>query len=93
MVLLIGGGVVFSAWVVIYNITQVSPRQRVCPPKLPGRMNDPYASLSGAFSRSDTAFIELFRNPFGQSSPRNQAGMECQRPTTNQHDWLPVATA
>ncbi len=38
-VFLIGGGFLFFALVVIYNITQVSYRQRVCPPKLLGRMN------------------------------------------------------
>jgi MFS family permease len=39
VVLLTGGGVVVVALVVIYNITQVSYRQRVCPPRLLGRMN------------------------------------------------------
>ena len=39
VVLLIGGGVMFFALVVIYNITQVSYRQRACPPNLLGRMN------------------------------------------------------
>lgn len=39
VVLLIGGGAMYFALVVIYNITQVSYRQRVCPPNLLGRMN------------------------------------------------------
>lgn len=38
-VLLIAGGVLLYAQVVIYNITQVSFRQRVTPPALLGRMN------------------------------------------------------
>jgi MFS family permease len=37
--LLIGGGAMYFGVVVIYNITQVSYRQRVCPPNLLGRMN------------------------------------------------------
>ena len=37
--LLIVGGVVWSFTVVVYNIAQVSFRQRVCPPPLLGRMN------------------------------------------------------
>jgi MFS family permease len=39
VVLLISGGVLYSAFLVIYNITQISYRQRACPPKLLGRMN------------------------------------------------------
>jgi MFS family permease len=39
LVLLVAGGFVFFAFVVVYNITQVSFRQRVCPPHLLGRMN------------------------------------------------------
>ncbi len=34
-----GGGVSFYAFVVVYNVAQVSFRQRVCPPALLGRMN------------------------------------------------------
>ena len=37
--LLVGGGFVYFGFVVVYNITQVSFRQRVCPPGLLGRMN------------------------------------------------------
>lgn len=39
LVLLAVGGLVTWALIVIYNITQVSFRQRVCPPALLGRMN------------------------------------------------------
>lgn len=39
VVLLIAGGAMYFGVVVIYNITQVSYRQRVCPPNLLGRMN------------------------------------------------------
>jgi hypothetical protein len=39
MVLLPIGGLVEWAAVVVYNVTQVSFRQRVCPPELLGRMN------------------------------------------------------
>ncbi|HEY0217918.1 MAG TPA: MFS transporter [Cellulomonas sp.] len=38
-VTLIAGGVTFYAVVVIYNVAQVTFRQRVCPPALLGRMN------------------------------------------------------
>lgn len=38
-VVLIVGGVTFSFAVVLYNVAQVSFRQRVCPPALLGRMN------------------------------------------------------
>jgi MFS family permease len=37
--LLLVGGLVTWALIVVYNITQVSFRQRVCPPELLGRMN------------------------------------------------------
>ena len=37
--LLIAGGIVWSFTAVVYNIAQVSFRQRVCPPPLLGRMN------------------------------------------------------
>ena len=33
------GGVLFSFGVVVYNVAQVSFRQRLCPPALLGRMN------------------------------------------------------
>lgn len=36
---LIAGGVLFSFAVVVYNVAQVSFRQRLCPPPLLGRMN------------------------------------------------------
>ncbi|KGM14001.1 MFS transporter [Cellulomonas bogoriensis] len=36
---LAAGGAVFSFFVVVYNIAQVSFRQRLCPPALLGRMN------------------------------------------------------
>lgn len=36
---LITGGAIFTFTVVIYNIAQVSFRQRLCPPALLGRMN------------------------------------------------------
>ncbi len=36
---LIAGGVLFVSAVVVYNVAQVSFRQRVCPPALLGRMN------------------------------------------------------
>lgn len=36
---LIAGGALFSFWVVVYNVAQVSFRQRLCPPALLGRMN------------------------------------------------------
>lgn len=36
---LVAGGALFFGAVVVYNITQVSFRQRVCPPALLGRMN------------------------------------------------------
>lgn len=36
---LIAGGVLFYAMVVLYNVAQVSFRQRICPPPLLGRMN------------------------------------------------------
>lgn len=36
---LIAGGVLFYGAVVVYNVAQVSFRQRVCPPPLLGRMN------------------------------------------------------
>ncbi|MDO8105598.1 MFS transporter [Isoptericola sp. b441] len=36
---LAAGGVAFYAFVVVYNVAQVSFRQRVCPPALLGRMN------------------------------------------------------
>ncbi|GAA3804451.1 MFS transporter [Cellulomonas soli] len=38
-VLLVIGGVAFSFSVVVYNVAQVSYRQRLCPPALLGRMN------------------------------------------------------
>ncbi|MEZ0448460.1 MFS transporter [Cellulomonas sp. ICMP 17802] len=38
-VLLIAGGAVFGFGVIVYNVAQVSFRQRVCPPALLGRMN------------------------------------------------------
>jgi MFS family permease len=38
-VLLIAGGAVFGFAVIVYNVGQVSFRQRVCPPPLLGRMN------------------------------------------------------
>ncbi|MEV7972559.1 MFS transporter [Cellulomonas sp. NPDC089187] len=38
-VTLIVGGVLFSFSVVVYNVAQVSFRQRLCPPELLGRMN------------------------------------------------------
>ncbi|AEE45275.1 MFS transporter [Cellulomonas fimi] len=38
-VLLIAGGALFSFAVVVYNVAQVSFRQRLCPPALLGRMN------------------------------------------------------
>ncbi|GGC16850.1 MFS transporter [Cellulomonas carbonis] len=38
-VTLVGGGAVFSFFVVVYNVAQVSFRQRLCPPALLGRMN------------------------------------------------------
>jgi predicted MFS family arabinose efflux permease len=38
-VLLIAGTIVFWGCVVVYNVTQVSFRQRLCPPALLGRMN------------------------------------------------------
>lgn len=38
-VVLIVGGVTFSFAIVLYNVAQVSFRQRVCPPALLGRMN------------------------------------------------------
>ncbi|WP_426592918.1 MFS transporter [Cellulomonas sp. McL0617] len=37
--LLVVGGIVWSFTVVVYNVAQVSFRQRVCPPPLLGRMN------------------------------------------------------
>lgn len=37
--LIMVGDVLFSASVLVYNITQVSFRQRICPPPLLGRMN------------------------------------------------------
>jgi hypothetical protein len=37
--ILLVGGLVGSGMIVIYNVTQVSFRQRVCPPALLGRMN------------------------------------------------------
>jgi MFS family permease len=37
--LLIAGGAVFGFFVIVYNVAQVSFRQRVCPPALLGRMN------------------------------------------------------
>lgn len=39
IVTLTAGGVSFYAFVVVYNVAQVSFRQRVCPPALLGRMN------------------------------------------------------
>lgn len=36
---LVAGGLLFSFWVVVYNVAQVSFRQRICPPALLGRMN------------------------------------------------------
>lgn len=36
---LVAGGFLFSFWVVVYNVAQVSFRQRICPPALLGRMN------------------------------------------------------
>jgi len=39
LLLLMVGGLVEWGAVVVYNITQVSYRQRVCPPALLGRMN------------------------------------------------------
>ncbi len=36
---LVAGGVLFSFGVVVYNVAQVSFRQRLCPPALLGRMN------------------------------------------------------
>ena len=38
-VLLIAGGAAFGFAVIVYNVAQVSFRQRVCPPPLLGRMN------------------------------------------------------
>lgn len=38
-VTLIAGGALFSFFVVVYNVAQVSFRQRLCPPALLGRMN------------------------------------------------------
>jgi MFS family permease len=38
-VVLIVGGIAFSFAIVVYNVAQVSFRQRVCPPPLLGRMN------------------------------------------------------
>jgi Na+/melibiose symporter-like transporter len=38
-VLLVVGGAVFGFGVIVYNVAQVSFRQRVCPPPLLGRMN------------------------------------------------------
>jgi Na+/melibiose symporter-like transporter len=38
-VTLVAGGALFSFAVVVYNVTQVSFRQRLCPPVLLGRMN------------------------------------------------------
>jgi MFS family permease len=37
--LLVAGGAVFGFGVIVYNVAQVSFRQRVCPPPLLGRMN------------------------------------------------------
>ena len=37
--LLIAGGATFGFAVIVYNVAQVSFRQRVCPPPLLGRMN------------------------------------------------------
>ena len=39
VVVLVAGGVAMWLTVVVYNITQLSFRQRVCPPPLLGRMN------------------------------------------------------
>jgi MFS family permease len=39
MVPLVAGGALFSFGVVVYNVAQVSFRQRLCPPALLGRMN------------------------------------------------------
>lgn len=39
LVLLIGGELVLSFSVLAYNVSQVSMRQRICPPRLLGRMN------------------------------------------------------
>lgn len=36
---LVAGGALLSFWVVVYNVAQVSFRQRLCPPTLLGRMN------------------------------------------------------
>lgn len=36
---LVASSVIFSFWVVVYNVTQVSFRQRLCPKPLLGRMN------------------------------------------------------
>ena len=36
---LVAGGVVLGFVIVVYNITQVSYRQAICPPRLQGRMN------------------------------------------------------
>lgn len=36
---LVAGGLVIGFAVVVYNITQVSYRQAICPPRLHGRMN------------------------------------------------------
>ena len=38
-VTLVAGGALLSFSVVVYNVTQVSFRQRLCPPELLGRMN------------------------------------------------------
>jgi MFS family permease len=58
-VILAAGGFGFFAFVVVYNVTQVSYRQRVCPPALLGRMNasvrfvvwgtQPLGALAGGF--------------------------------------------
>jgi hypothetical protein len=36
---LVAGGALFTFCVVVYNVAQVSFRQRLCPPALLGRMN------------------------------------------------------
>jgi hypothetical protein len=59
VVLLCAGAVVAGLGVVVYNVTQVSFRQRLCPPALLGRMNasvrfivwgsQPLGALAGGF--------------------------------------------
>ena len=67
-VTLVVGGALTSFWVVVYNVAQVSFRQRLCPPALLGRMNAsvrflvwggmPLGGLLGGFLGTHVGVVE-----------------------------------